>query len=164
MKNKECPICYEKLGRIYKELPCGHRYHYKCIKIYENLKKNENLKCCYCREPYRIMKLRDRKLTGKEQNKKLIFCNSLKNLLNNVSINKELNTKVIVVNNIFKIIIKEIDMIKNQKFNFNTLLPIVINKLSDLSFEINKLNIEGKINEKQYSIFNKNKLKLEYLI
>lgn len=48
----ECDICKMPHNEKSIELPCGHKFHYDCIKLwYEfNKKKNKNYKltCTYC--------------------------------------------------------------------------------------------------------------------
>ena len=52
-----CSICYEKIGKISKTLHCGHRFHFNCIKIWENTMDvnnytNNKYSCPYCRTEY----------------------------------------------------------------------------------------------------------------
>ena len=121
MANKECPICFDKIGKIYKELECGHRFHFNCITINEKLKEQKNLNCPYCRKEYSVMKLRDRnpKLTPEEQKRKKEFSNIIKTKLNYVALESDKSKKVVIVNSIFSIIISNVDMIKDIKFGLN---------------------------------------------
>lgn len=43
-----CAICLEKCNEFIK--PCGHRYHYKCIKKW--LMEKNKKKCPYCQGVY----------------------------------------------------------------------------------------------------------------
>lgn len=163
MSNKECPICYEKLGKIYKELPCGHRYHFSCIKIYENLKKDKDLNCSYCREIYDNMKLRERKpkLTVEQEIKKNKFINAIKTSLIEVQETSNKNKKLIISNNIFQLIISEMKMLNNKNFQFENFLITVKGKLNELSSDVDNALIDGLISNKQYKIFYTNKNKIE---
>ena len=58
MEKKECPICFDNLGRIYRTLQCCHKFHHKC------LLKNETYnvkpyKCPFCRQSYENIQLRN---------------------------------------------------------------------------------------------------------
>jgi hypothetical protein len=171
MNYKECPICFEKIGKIYKELECGHRYHFKCITLYEKFKNNENLNCSYCRNPYSIMKLRDRKkkLTPEEKIKKDSFVSHISNLILEVKIinNYNKNKKVILINKIFKCLIYEIDMLNDDRFDFKKkFIPTMISKLHFLKAEVDIYgpSNEKKISKKQYNLFNDNMTKILNLI
>ena len=164
MPNKECPICFEKIGKIYKELECGHRFHFRCITIYEKLKEQENLNCPYCRNEYSVMKLRDRipKLTPEEQKRRKKFSNIIKSKLNDVALESDKSKKVIVVNSIFSIIISNVDMIKDIKFGLKPkFLNVVLFKLSELSLDVNNQYNNNKISKKDYDIFYNNKITIE---
>ena len=47
-EEKICAICLENCTSYLK--PCGHRYHYSCIKQWLNVKKIK--KCPYCQKKY----------------------------------------------------------------------------------------------------------------
>lgn len=165
MPNKECPICFEKIGKIYKELECGHRFHFNCITIYEKLKEQKNLNCPYCRKKYSVMKLRDRipKVTPEEKKRKKELCNIIKSKLNNVAFESDKSKKVIIVNSIFSLIISNIDMIKDIKFGFKPIFSnVVLFKLSELSLEINNQHNKNEISKNDYDIFNNNKITIEH--
>ena len=131
MTSVECSICFEKLGKIYKELPCGHRYHFGCITICEKLKKNKNLNCPYCRQEYSVMKLRKRiiKLTEEEKLKKRNLSEYIKSKLEQTDATKSLNKKVSYINKLYSHLIINFDILKDQKYNYTKFLEDVTKKL-----------------------------------
>lgn len=163
MASNECTICFEKLGKTYKKLPCGHKFHFGCITIYEKLKKNENLNCPYCREQYSVMKLRERitKLTKEEDFKKNELSLFLKQKLKEVESSKNKNKKTIIVNQIFNSLLKNIDLLKEPKYGFTSkFVPIMIHKLSELIFQVQVGYGEKKISKKQHDLFINNRSKI----
>jgi hypothetical protein len=164
MVNKECPICYEKLGKLYRELECGHRYHLKCIAFYEKLKNQKDLNCPYCRKSYSNMKLRERtyKLTSEEEIKKSEFVSSLIYLMNEIE-GKSKNKKIIIINNIYNNILSNAEMLKDRKFGFEKFVPVMIHKVGELSLDLSNIYNDKKISKKQYDIFENNKNKIESL-
>ena len=164
MSNKECPICYEKIGKIYKELECGHRYHFRCITLYEKLKDNNDLNCPYCRKEYSVMKLRVRipNLTPKELKRKSEFSNNIKSLLNKIEFEFEKSQKIIVINTLFSYIISNVNMIKDIKFGLKPkFLNVVLLKLSELSLDVNNVYNKKQISKKDYEKYYSNKIKIE---
>lgn len=153
MSNKECPICFEKLGKIYKELPCGHRFHFGCIKTYENFLNNKDLHCSYCRTNYSVMTLRKRnpELSDLEKGRKVMFTNNIKFMLDEVASTQDKNKKVIIINKIFYKIKKDIDMLINPKFKFKKLLIVIKDKLNELSYDLN--NNDYNITDKEKDNF-----------
>lgn len=161
MASIECTICFEKLSKIYKELPCGHKFHFGCITIYEKLKQNENLNCPYCRKQYSVMKLRERKLTKQEELKKYELSLFLKEKLNEVDSSKAKNKKTIIVNQIFNSLLENIDILKEPKYGFTSkFVPVIIHKLSELILQIQECFEEKKISKKQYDLFINNRSKI----
>ena len=167
MSNKECPICFDKLGKIYKELECGHRYHFKCITTYERFKEQKDLNCAYCRKEYSVMKLRSRipNLTPEEKKRKQEFTVNIKSKLNEVIFESNKSNKVVIVNSIFSIIISNVDMIKDIKFGLKPkFLNVVLLKLSELSLDVNNAYSKNEISKTDYDIFYNNKIKIEHLL
>ena len=166
MGTKECPICYEKLGKNYKELECGHRYHFKCITTYEKIKASKNecdLSCPYCRKKYSNMKLRselDFKLTIEEEINKSKFVSTIFDLLNQIE-GKDKNKKLIIINKIFSTIIDNVKILKDKKFGFEKFVPVIINKVNELSLEISDIYKDNIVSKTQYLKFEKNKKKIE---
>ena len=89
----ECPICLEHMPKKnnYK-LDCGHRFHYKCLKMTQKQHFNYFNKfneCPYCRTEYELpisMRLRS-------YNKQCTIPNTLYDLIKDVSISLSINTK-----------------------------------------------------------------------
>jgi hypothetical protein len=163
MPPTECTICFETLGKTYKKLPCGHKFHFGCITIYEKLKQNENLNCPYCREQYSVMKLRKRKpkLTKEEQLKKDNLTLFIKGKLKEIETTTCKNKKTIIVNQIFNNLLENIDLLKNTKYGFTIkFVPLVIFKLSELIFQVQSGYDEKKISKKQHNLFMNNRSKL----
>ena len=52
-KQKDCFICLDTLNSSNKtiQLKCGHRFHYKCIKMSFDTNINKQKNCPYCRVP-----------------------------------------------------------------------------------------------------------------
>ena len=77
MSNEICSICHDTLPKnSYRMLPCSHKFHYSCIKLWEDsilkkqclkdcgnkctnvCKKNCKYQCPFCRQEYSKMILR----------------------------------------------------------------------------------------------------------
>ena len=163
MCSNECTICFKKIGRIYKELPCGHKFHFGCITIYEKLKQNKNLNCPYCQKQYSLMKLRERipKLTYEEKLKKYNLCIFIKDKLKELEFASCKNKKTILLNQLFNNLLENIDLLKNTKYGLTIkLVPVIILKLSELIIQIQSCYEKKNISKKQHDLFMNNRSKL----
>ena len=104
-----CPICYENLGKIYRTLSCGHKFHHKCLKNCE--KKDDTIhNCPYCRQEYENIILRKRItiLSVEEKDIKKNFIKYMKEMLNMCESTNGKVPRLLICNKIFKNIINYI--------------------------------------------------------
>ena len=164
MRSQECSICYEKLGRIYRELSCGHRFHFKCLNLYETYKNNKLLTCPYCRESYRNIVLRER-LSKREIEKKRNYVHIIYQQFNKIYNMESLNKNDIVkeMNHLFKLILLKdnLDLILNRKYGFLKFEQAIYSKISELNNDINKYFSLDEINYETYKEFNSIKKNLD---
>ena len=161
MKQYECSICYENLGKIYRVLQCGHKFHHKCIKACENMNTTIH-QCPYCRQDYENICLRDR-LNEEERKRKLEFVSYIKKYLKDCENTSGKKNKFLICKIIFKRISEEIDMLSKSKFGFTKrFINVVKNKLIELDTNINELRKNNKISlleHNEYLNYRKNILK-----
>lgn len=155
----ECPICYEKLGRIYRTINCGHKFHHKCLIASE--KKDENIhNCPYCRCEYQNMILRERKLTPKEKEIKEIFGKDVQKYIKEVQQTVGTQEKTLLILKLYEYLIKNVSIINNKKYKLKPLKNVIITKTEDLAEQIS-LNVGLKnIKEKDFELFLEYKQKL----
>ena len=134
----DCPICYDKLGRVYRTLSCGHKFHHKCLKLSEN---DSRYYCPYCRLEYNNMILRSQILSEKDQEIKDIFVKKIKNLINNVLSKEEKNSKLLILIQIYEVCLNNIFILNTKKFKMDKFLDIFKKKSKELEEEcITELN------------------------
>ena len=148
MLNKPiCCICYENIGKIYRNLHCNHKFHHKCLKLCE--KSNNTIhKCPYCRQEYENIILRDRTslITLSEKEKKENFVNYIQLKLKECKLTLEVKDRLLIVNIIYKKIIKNINILLNPRYGFiPTFNSVVKNKVVEIFENIQEINETGEI-------------------
>ena len=143
-----CPICFDNLGRIYRDLPCGHRFHHSCLKMCE--KKEATIhECPYCRQEYENIQLRNRQnlsLSIREKEMKVNFTTYIKTKLNECEITSGKKNKLLIVNCIYKKICENISMLLDPRFGFKTRFTEVVKQKVNYNFdEIQDLYEKGEI-------------------
>ena len=148
---KNCPICFDNLGKMHRTLQCGHKFHYKCLHENEkqtlsknNFSENNCIKhkCPYCRQEYTNMFLRKRvfKLTLEEKEKQNAFSNKIKKLSSDCSIIKERKERFMLLLKIYGIVIKNKNMLLNKKFGFiPKFVRVVKEKVEEMDEQIEDL-------------------------
>lgn len=157
--SKDCPICYEKISKIYRELSCGHKFHHKCLNIWE--KYQDDISCPYCRSEYNNITLRSQTLSSSDQEKKQSFIGLIKDKLNEVSFSSSLdkNYKLKLINSILRIILinENMYMLTTKKFGFQKFVECIIWKLEELFEDIEKEVSKKTITDIQYNEFKSNR-------
>ena len=94
-----CPICYDNIGKIHRELHCGHKFHHKCLKQCER-KDTTIQNCPYCRQDYENIILRDRTylLSISEKQIKTNFITFIKKKLYDCEMALGKKNKLLIVN------------------------------------------------------------------
>ena len=138
MKNERiCPICFDNLGRIYRDLPCGHRFHHKCLKMTEK-KEATTHNCPYCRQEYENIKIRSRQnllLSIKEKEMKVNFTTYIKTKLNECELASGKKNRLIIANCIYKKICENISMLLDPRFGFKTRFTEVVKIKVNYNFD-----------------------------
>ena len=114
-----CFICHGILSKNHYILPCGHRFHFKCIYI---LDYYQPTKCPYCRQTYEesiSFRLRSR----------TILLNKFKKLIKKVNENKDKTEKTKIIIDIFTIMKNNFRIIRYLKNDFFHIILIKINQL-----------------------------------
>jgi hypothetical protein len=114
-----CFICHSILSKNHYILPCGHRFHFKCIYI---LDYYQPTKCPYCRQTYEesiSFRLRSR----------TILLNKFKKLIKKVNENKDKSEKTKIIIDIFTIMKNNFRIIRYLKNDFFHIILIKINQL-----------------------------------
>ena len=90
-----------KICKIYRELSCGHKFHHKCLNIWE--KYQDDVSCPYCRSKYNNSALRSQTLSSSDEEKKQSFIELIKEKINEVSLLSSLdkNNRLKLINSIF---------------------------------------------------------------
>jgi hypothetical protein len=137
MEKKECPICFDNLGRIYRTLQCCHKFHHKC------LLKNETYnvkpyKCPFCRQSYENIQLRNRtyKLTIEEKKKKKNFYNDISNLIENINCEANILFHIKLLYSFFEYILKNIKMLTEIKYGFRKFIKVLVEKIYQFQYKI----------------------------
>ena len=55
--DSECAICLENKKIFISHLSCGHTYHYKCIKKWQQKTTNLKRSCCICEKDTEIINI-----------------------------------------------------------------------------------------------------------
>lgn len=142
-----CPICFDALGKIYRTIQCGHKFHHKCLKKCESNEVNYH-SCPYCRQEYENMVLIKRKivLSENESKKKTKFISDIKQLLNECIASKGKRNKFLMTLQIYKKLSKNINILNNPKFEFKQLIEVIKIQATKLSEEINNVIKEQGMN------------------
>ena len=130
----ECSICLTNMTKTTKRiLPCGHSFHYECLKKNEksNFNCSENQcqcnechthKCPYCRTEYQNMVLRKRSLTEKEKIVQKNIIQNIKTLLDKCDKtpmeNHNADNKFKIIISLFEYVIKNKIVLLNSRYNF----------------------------------------------
>jgi len=142
-----CPICYDNIGKIHRTLHCGHKFHHKCL---NNCEQNNATihNCPYCRQEYQNIVLRDRTslITISEKEKKKIFVDYIKKKLLECSLTLGKRERLLIVNDIYKKIIKNINILLNPKYGFIPKFNSVVkSKVTEIFGDIKELHENGEI-------------------
>ena len=121
-----CFICHGILSKNHYILPCGHRFHFKCIHI---LDYYQPTKCPYCRQTYEesiSFRLRSR----------TILLNKFKKLIKQVDENKDKSEKTKIIIDIFTIMNNNFRIIRYLKNDFfHTILIKIIQLKQEVILE-----------------------------
>lgn len=164
MNHKECLICFDKLPKCHRVLPCSHKYHFKCIKMWEQkidkndkykINKNTKYNCPYCRQEYSNMTLRKREIpegyTYQEYCLKKEFTSLVKKYLEKIV---NVYTKIQRINlniDLFNILItkKYLNLIKNKKETYEHFVNVVLKKIIELRKDITRFYKDKEITIKK---------------
>ena len=138
MRNERiCPICFDNLGRIYRDLPCGHKFHHGCLKMTE--KKDATIhNCPYCRQEYENIKLRCKQnllLSNKEKEIKGIFITYIKTKLNECQLASGKKNRLIIANCIYKKICENLSILLDPRFGFDKRFTEVVKIKVNYNFD-----------------------------
>lgn len=136
----ECPICYENLGKIYRTIQCGHKFHHKCLKTCELKEKNKH-SCPYCRQEYENILLRNttKDPTEKELKQRDKFILDIKKLLDECEAETEKKNKIFKIIKIYKTFTQNISILNNPKFQFNKFKVVIKSKTIGITEQINNV-------------------------
>jgi len=152
-----CPICYEKLPRISRTLPCGHTFHFKCLNMWEKKtnKKTNCYNCPYCRKEYSVMKLRNEKIpegyTTTMYRIKKNFIKNVKYYLNKLDTTPIRKEKIEIAVKLFEFLIEKdnINLLKKQKKEYIHFVPVVLSKTVELKPEVESAYLKENITDLQ---------------
>lgn len=162
-----CTICFESTGNTNKRtLSCGHSFHFKCLKRWEetlNL-KNKNRAIClnpyhcpYCRTKYSNIVLRKRKLNESEIEAINLYISNIRRYIDDVYGERCPKNKINKLGDMYTFILKKnnLTILLKYKFKFNSFINILLGK--NASFKTDALNVltKGDIDDATYISFYK---------
>ncbi len=163
MSNDICSICHDTLHKkSYRMLPCTHKFHYGCLKLWEDsllkkhcakdcgnkctnlCKKNCKYHCPFCREEYNKMVLRKKIMIreGYTYDEYLLerkFCKNTRDYLKKIENTRNNKIKTHLTLELYKLITQEqyIKMIIKKKKVYKNFATTVIKKVDELKKQSN---------------------------
>lgn len=114
-----CYICHGILSKNHYILPCGHRFHFKCINILDYYQPS---KCPYCRQIY------DESISFRLRSRTILL-NKVINLIKHVDVNKDKSEKTKIIIDIFTLMNNNFRIIRYLKNDF---FQIILEKIIQL--------------------------------
>lgn len=114
-----CYICHCRLSKNHYILPCGHRFHFKCIHILDYYQPS---KCPYCRQTY------DESISFRLRSRTILL-NKVINLIKHVDVNKDKSEKTKIIIDIFTLMNNNFRIIRYLKNDF---FQIILEKIIQL--------------------------------
>jgi len=160
-----CTICFESTGHTNKRtLSCGHSFHFKCLKRWEetlNL-KNKNTDIClnlyhcpYCRTKYSNIVLRERKLNTYEIEVRRLYISNFRRYVNDVYGESCPKNKINKLGDMYAFILKKnnLTILLNYKFKLHSIINILLEKIALLKTDVLNVLTKGGIDEATYISF-----------
>jgi hypothetical protein len=147
-KDISCPICYDKLSKIHLVLPCGHRFHFKCMELCKPQI------CPYCRQLY------EKPISARLRSRTHLV-NKLKEYMFNITLLDTREHKVKIMLEIFKLINNNFNIIKYFGVRF---LDILQNKIKELKLELIYECISKELKNKMFEEMEITRKTIEYYI
>ena len=160
-----CTICFESTGHTNKRtLSCGHSFHFKCLKRWEetlNLKNTNRAICLnpyhcpYCRTKYSNIVLRERKLNTYEIEVRRLYISNFRRYVNDVYGESCPKNKINKLGDMYAFILKKnnLTILLNYKFKLHSIINILLEKIALLKTDVLNVLTKGGIDEATYISF-----------
>ena len=163
MSYEICSICHDTLPKkSYRMLPCTHKFHYSCLKLWEDsllkkqcakdcgkkcsnlCKKNCKYHCPFCREEYNKMVLRKKIMIreGYTYDEHLLerkFCKNTRDYLKKIENTRNNKIKTHLTIELYKLISQQqyTKMIQKKRKVYKNFVNTVIKKVDELKKQSN---------------------------